>query len=290
MARHWHDSRAIAAVGALLAGMWLGSFLRNRDAVRSASESEISIGSQGFSHLANPVEDVRRSRPRRQSDGGVTFSRAQWSKLLRNPGLGKVDITECLDATKQLEQRIPVVVDIPVIGRLFDGQISPSPDLQRQAEFFGWDERQTRRVRKALVDFGDQLAEAEKFGVVANYPESGGVRFDFSASEEARKEIARKLQQDLAGILGEKDADRFAILSMMDGLARELPSVYEIEQPLLGPIAYHDPDAPDEDEIIYDSSASGGKSWHDGLDRRFQHLGVDIEWNRLLPKTNSIEK
>ncbi len=208
---------------------------------------------------------------------------------MRDPALGRVPIMECLDATKRLEESIPVIDDVPLIGRMFDGSSQAGPDLAAQAEFFGWDEKRTRQVRRALIHFGDDLAEAEKSGATVEYPDSGVVRFDFSASQSQRMEIASKLQEELAGILGEKDAKRFAVLSMMDGLARDLPETYEIEPPLLDLIVYTDPDAPESDKLI-DTSALGGKTWHDGLDRRFQHLGIDIEWDRLVPKSSATRK
>lgn len=222
----------------------------------------------------------RKPRPRRTVDDGISFSRKQWSQLIRNPGLGKIAMADYLDATKQLEDKVPVLGDIPVIGRLFVGKAAN--DLAAQAEFFGWDESRTRDVRAALIHFGDDLASAEKTGVRVEYPVGGGVRIDFSASQAQRVEIAAKLKRELAETLGAKDAERFTVLSRMEGLAGDLAQNIEIVISNFEEINYTDPDAPDDNTNLPPMDTP--------IIKRIRHLDLRSDWKRATQATLPTQK
>ncbi len=262
------------AVGALIAGVCIGQLFRNETRGERGTTARTSDSAEISPLDPREITNARSQRPRRLIDEGISFSRKQWSQLVRNPNLGKIAIADYLDATKQLEDRIPIVGDIPLIGRLFE---SPAKnDLATQTAFFGWDERRTRGVRAALIRFGDDLTAAEKTGARVEYPD-GGVQIDFSDCQSQRAEIAAKLNRELVEALGERDAERFASLSRMDGLARELPENIDIVGPDFGVIIYTDPDAPDDKTILPDLSSS--------ITNRIRHLDQDIDWKRSIEPT-----
>jgi hypothetical protein len=268
------------AVGALVAGVCTGQIFRQGGHESRENASHDSTSEQISVEDVQSIGSGRKPRPRRTVDDGIFFSRKQWSQLVRNPGLGKIAMADYLDATKQLEDKVPILGDIPVIGRLFVDKAAN--DLAAQEEFFGWDVRQTQDVRAALIRFGEDLAAAEKTGVRVEYPVGGGARIDFSASQAQRVEIAEKLKRELAEALGERDAERFAVLSRMEGLTGDLPESIDIVGPDLEVIIYTDPDAPDDKTILPDVSSS--------IIKRIRHLDLRSDWKRATQATLPTQK
>lgn len=263
------------AATALVAGIVVGRIFQSGSAVMSGETEEISRDRLVAEETVSGTDPSRKSRPRRMRDDHISFSRAQWSQLVGNPGLWKISVGSYLAATKQIEERIPIFEDIPLVGRLFDGSILR--DLSAQAQFFGWDEAQTRGVRSALTRYGDDLAAVEKKSARVEYPDGGGVRIDFSACQPQREEIAARLRDEITRVLGARDGERFAVLSQMEGLAGDLPTQFEIHAAnFLDIIIFTDPDDPETpDQLI-------SPELKPPLTGRFRHLDPPIVWRHAL--------
>ena len=178
---------------------------------------------------------------------------------------------------------VPIFDDIPIIARLFR---PPMPEsLKNAGALFGWDDKQLENVAAALAKFARELAAAEQNGTRIDYPNGGGVRFDFSACQPAREAVVAQFKQALEQAIGTRDAERFGLLSKLEDLAAPLPDHYEITASYEGEFvvvrapgvleihAAHEAGAP------VDFSSFAGRS----LDARVRHLGLEVDWSGLDP-------
>lgn len=255
--------RMLVAAGALGLGMLAGRFslpVPGGRGVVPVEENPLESPSPGI----EGKEEGRLAPNPRETASNVTFSRLQWSKLMSNAGIFKVPLLRCL-------------TDPTTHG---SGSGKPSLDLYAQAYFLGWDEQRKNRVQSELQVFGTHLAEAEKQGTIVTYPATGGVRFDFSASQHQREQILSTLKTRLAEILGKMDAERFGLLSGLPGLNGELPAVDVIQTRFItgspGPQSTISPFGRKDYDFSEMNDAYVGQ--------RYGHTGIKVDWNRVSPE------
>ena len=109
---HARVSVLLAAAG-LVAGGATGRLFRGQAASRPAWMAEIFHRQQHSIAETAAADSLRRPRTRRSAGSEITFSRAQWSQLVRNPRLAKVPVGDWLDATGQLERGVPAAAANP---------------------------------------------------------------------------------------------------------------------------------------------------------------------------------
>jgi hypothetical protein len=167
------------------------------------------------------------ARPPRVAPDSLSFSRHQWSKMLRHKESFCVPLGSYLPVGDGTDA-VPIFDDIPILARLFRAFMPK--DLKNAADLFGWDEKQLDDVVAATAKFARELAAAEKNGARIDYPNGGGLRFDFSACQPAREAAVAQFKRALDRAVGTRDAVRFGLLSKLDGLAAPLPDQYEITE------------------------------------------------------------
>lgn len=282
--------RALLALLVLVAGYWVGGLIRQSGSDPQFGRVESSVDNRPAMDRL-PQDDLKGSaRAPLDSDGSVRLSRAQWSKLIRNPQLVNVSLLDCLPEIRPANGGVGEFLGGISTTRIVSGPFTSrpaKPELYGQANVFGWSEEQTERVCRLLLDYGRLLADAEKKGAFIDYPEPGRIRFDFSASRAERNELTERLKSQLIQVLGERDAERFERLSRMEGLAKALPDDYVISAKIVGrsleieapglpvPGIHVEQDAPIN---IHASSISF-------MDRRIHHLGLSIDWSHLDPRS-----
>jgi len=285
--RHRGWRRKGALIIAALAGGWLaGSLLRPEPAEPAMTElRRPARAAERLDETALPALAERAEMPAAQvADGMVSFSRLQWSRLVRDPSALRIPLSEYLPLTNP-EEAIPVINDVPLIGRLFQTRIVSG--LKEAADLFGWDDALTRQVAGILTKYGRAMAEAEKGAeTTVEYLPEGGLRFDFAESQPQREAAAAELRQALVGLLGARDADRFASVSDLDGLAGPLPTIYTINASARNGFVSIQSDSGE--LIMPDDSASHLPSLnavmipHSAVAQRVRHLGLEIDWGRVL--------
>lgn len=282
--------RSFLALLVLVAGYWVGGFIRQSGSAPQSGRVESSVDNRPAMDRLPQNNLKRLARAPLDSDGSVRLSRAQWSKLIRDPRLVNVSLLDCLPDIRPTNEGFGEFLGGISTTGVGSGSFTsgrPKPELYGQANLFGWSEEQTERVRKLLLDYGRLLANAEKKAAYIDYPGPGRIRFDFSASRAERNELTERLKSQLIEVLGERDAERFERLSGMEGLAKSLPDDYVISAKITGksldieapglpvPGIYVDRDAPIN---IQASSISY-------MDRRIRHLGLSIDWRHLDPRS-----
>ena len=293
--------RALSVLLVLAAGCWVGGLLRISGSDPKSARVESSVDNRPA--MVRPSQDERKrsSRTQLDSDDVVRLSRAQWSKLIRNPQLVNVSLLDCLPeirpANGGMGDFIGGISTTSSVSGTFSSSTSigsvtftsglSKPELYGQANVFGWSEEQTERVRMILLDYGRLLADAEKKGAFVDYPEPGRIRFDFSASRAEREELTGRLKSQMLEVLGERDAKRFERLSRMDGLARALPDDYVISAKVVGrSLEIEAPGLPVPGIYVEPNKPIPGQAFSISyMDRRIHHLGLPIDWSYLDPRS-----
>lgn len=273
--------RLCLSLGALGAGLLLGSQLRHYTvgtatgaAAESVQRTTVRTGHDTGVESAPGRPGVR---PPRVVPDSLSFSRHQWSKMLRHKESFCVPLDSYLPVGDETDA-VPIFEDIPIIGRLFRPPMPKS--LKEAAALFGWDEKQLENVEVALTKFGRELAAAEQNGTRIDYPNSGGLRFDFSACQTAREAVVAQFKQALDRSVGTRDAERFGLLSKLEGLAAPLPDHYEITASYEGEsVVVRAPGVLEIHELHatgapVDFSSFAGQ----GLDGRIRHLSLEVYW------------
>lgn len=192
--------RLCLCIGAFGAGLLLGSQLRHYtvETVTGAAAESVQRTTARTDHDSGVEFAPGRpgDRPPRVAPDSLSFSRHQWSKMLRHKESFCVPLDSYLDET----EAVPIFEDISIIGRLFRPPMPKS--LKEAAALFGWDEKQLESVAAALAKFARELAAAERIGTRIDYPNSGGVRFDFSDCQPAREAAVAQFKQALTGPSG----------------------------------------------------------------------------------------
>lgn len=282
--------QALLALLVLVAGYWVGGLLRTSGSDPQSGRVESSVDKRPAMDRRSTDEQKRSTRTPHDSDASVRLSRAQWSKLIRDPRLVNVSLLDCLPEIRPANGGVGEFLGGIATTRIVSGSFTsslPKPELYEHADFFGWSEEQTERVCRLLLDYGRLLADAEKKGAFVDYPEPGRIRFDFSASRAERNELTERLKSQLIQVLGERDAERFERLSRMEGLAKALPDDFVISAKIVGrsldiearglpvPGIYVERDAPINIHAFTISF----------MDRRIHHLGLSIDWSHLDPRS-----
>lgn len=267
---------------ALGLGLLLGGLL-GRSSARGVREGDTAEPESHESvRPAHPGDASSRTKARTASldQKTIRFSRSQWSKLVRQPrdfAIGLAGILPVLGPGELPEAH-------PSINRIFLGD--PHPDLRELGQLFGWDPSVREKVRRSLTDFGRALTDAEKSAARIEYPEPGRIRFDFSEASAARETAAKQLEQQLLGLLGEKDAARFTAITNLEGPSTGFNDHYDItatydgnELRILAPgvmesVEVHDSIGPEN----FDRSIIEGN-----FDARILHLTGRVDWSRLNP-------
>lgn len=274
--------RVVLMAAALLAGGVAGGLVRGVAARDGGAQNGSGNGRADPSTAAPAGIGTDAVPPDAALAGRATlgFSQQQWSKLVRNPQAFAIPLTEILPLANP-EEAIPTLNDIPLIGRLFQTRI---PDgLRACADLLGWEESRTKAVAAALARYGKQLANEEAKGVSHRYLPGGGIHFDFSASREAREALAEALRAECGELVGSRDFERFSLLSGLAGLAGPTDDFYQITASTNNGFVVVE--APRVRELI----APVGTAFEAhvlqeiGIDRRIQHLGVEIDWAKLVP-------
>ena len=266
MARVSTHRRIITAVAALAAGCVVGYLVRPAE----SADSKIHKSDSALLKSGNSTTDTGASRPdlrvhrQREESDFITFSAQQWSILMRHRELLSLPVTDCFKKPDAQVSR-----NILTIDELLENE-EQNLNLKGLPAFFGWDEKTTQKIRNALSEFGDNLMSAEVRDASVSYPEDGAVLFNFSDSHEKREALSDQLQSELKEILGERDAERFIMVSQMEGLAT----------PLKGTLRFKG------DVVFVNTFGSNGTQRQPPLseiDRRFRHLFDKIDWSRIKP-------
>lgn len=213
----------------------------------------------------------------------VGFSRLQWSRLVRDPEALRIPLAEYLPRANP-EEAVPVIDDIPLIGRLFQRRLAAG--LLEAATLFGWDDAQTRNIAGILTKYGRAMAEAENAGASLEYLPEGGLRVDFSESQSSREAAVAQLRQALIEQLGARDADRFASVTQLEGLAGPLPTAHTITANVRNGLVLVSSDSgewimPNPLESHLESSLISLLA-EAPLTVRLRHLKLEIDWARVL--------
>ena len=104
--------------------------------------------------------------------------------------------------------------------------------------------------------------------------------FDLSGCRKERNAVFDRLKTSLNEILGARDAERFGVLSKMEGLADPPADSYRYESE----VVFTDPDRPNPEDPV----AASEKAFRESdLNPRLRYLGFDIDWSRLKPANKS---
>lgn len=268
--------RILAGACALAAGLWIGHWNRDLSSVGMGTTAGKKRGStsqrQNFSDSDSTASAPRKTK--QVNDTSLAFSKQQWAKLVESPRLLAISLDE-----GQVE--VPVINDVPVVGRLFEAEAKgPFFNLKTHADFFGWDDQQLEKVRRAFISFSLDLQDAEASGTTIDYPKSGGILVDYSSSQAQRERLVANLKTDLVSTIGMEDSRKLFLLSGMEGLATELKP-----KTLVIPNAYKENSG---------STASPGDPSISRMpidriltETRFSHLGIEIDWNRVRPEAKT---
>jgi hypothetical protein len=276
--------KGVLMVVALGCGWLAGSLLRTRPAVPAAELRRSSWASERLDEAVPPAIPARVETAALQApDGMLGFSRLQWARLVRDPSALHIPLSEYLPLTHP-EEAIPMLNDIPLIGRLFETPLASG--LKEAAILFGWDDTQTRKVALILANFGRGVAAAEKAGASLEYLPAGGLRLDFSESQALREATAARFRQALIEQLGARDADRFASVTRLEGFAEPLPVSHTIT---VSTKNGHASISSDNGEWImlldlesHLQSSLVSQLAEAGPTTRVRHLGLEIDWARVL--------
>ncbi len=204
-----HPARLILLpASVMVAGLIAGALLRHVAPVapdlplaNTGSGSSAALGQESV--LSRDLS----SRPDRNASADLTFSRQQWSQLIRRPGAFEIPLHKASGG------EVPIINDIPMIGRLFQTK-HQGPDLSEHAAFFGWDEARTAEVKQLLFRLAGDLRNVRSEKVRLEYPGGGKVVLNYSPAAPQIADLLRQAETALDGIVG--DGRRFMIVAGID--------------------------------------------------------------------------
>ena len=283
----WHLGKGPARCGlALAAGFFLGGLLAH-PRVGPGPEVSGHTSPKSSKHTGDSTPERRPSKTQRNAADEADFSLSplQWSRFVRKPADFAVRMEDCLPVFgyDELPPGHPAVIRT-VLG-------SPHAAMERmvdlQAELFGWEREKVWTIRTALLDFGKEIAEAERSGARIDYPEPGLIRFDLTQAREARAVAAANLKKRLEELAG-KDAERLIQLMNVEGISRKITDHYDITaREDGGDLRITGSGVTD---LIPNSERIGAEDFapekiQGRFDGRVLHLLNGVDWSRLNPAT-----
>jgi hypothetical protein len=137
--------RTLLALLVLVAGYWVGGFLRTSGSDPQSGRVESPGNKRPAMDRRSTDEQKRSTRTPQDSDDSVRLSRAQWSKLIRDPRLVNVSLLDCLPEIRPANGGVGEFLGGISTTRIVSGSFTsslPKPELYKHADFFGWSEEQ----------------------------------------------------------------------------------------------------------------------------------------------------